>query len=1034
MDSQDDKDLIEAVDQVEDDFVLEEVYNRFQRQRDYQRRLIEQSGGSVDAGQQGRFEVVLRPHQDRTSAKHGVRERHFRTHIGQVGNFIDRPQLVQVLEQDMANGDRLYFTVGSNRLNYNFQGWGLTAQEWRQGGNKVNEMFNRLAASLNSNEQFEMNDSFDVSITRVRQAPRGAGKPRRNKPGHRATKVLKLKKRSIIPINNVDELCCARALVTAKALVDQHPSYQNIRKGNRMQQVLAYDLHRQAGVPEGDCGYAELKKFQEHLKDYRIVVVFADRRHDVQSFSMDRGKPELILLHSGNHYDVITSLAGFLGTSYVCAHCHKGYDHVGYHKCALNDSFCTACRQQDCKDFLATPLPRTSPQHRCHHCRRAFFGPQCYENHLTYSRQMKKDPGNCVCLNIRRCAKCFDLLDSFDKIRRHKCGHSFCPCCEEYLDLTTHQCYIMPPKKRKRRGGSKNKKAKRQRGVDDFLDALALEEDGMEKEDERKPTLHIYMDIESMQIHGMHQPNLLVCGTDESEYLTEFHGRNCVADFMEFVEECTEEGERYVTVIAHNFQGYDGYFIMEHYYGSNQICEQIRNGAKLMQVVHDSVRFIDSLNFFQMPLSSFPKTFGLTELNKGFFPHLFNLPHHQDYVEEIPAKDYFMVESMSLDKKEEFESWHADQRKNNVVFDFQKELVEYCRSDVKLLMEGCMVFQKQFQEYTGFNPYEKVTLASACNEDLRRNHLIKNAIASEPVLGWGGNNGNQSKVALEWLHWQDHKLRQAALAELSEEDLQAYDLMEMAYNDHAHPTYKHYIPHGACGGEFKLPETNLYVDGYHAESGTVYQFHGCFWHGCQTCFPNRHERHFRLLYRTPYDVYEKTKQTTQKIRDKGFKLIEIWECEWNRQKQTNQEIADYVNKLEFVNPLNPRDAFFGGRSNATKLYHRTTENEKLHYIDYTSLYPFINKTACYPRGHPIIISQPDTRSLDGYFGLVKCKIKAPYGLYHPVFHFELRESSCFLYVQPVCKRNWKNLSGNARLFVNIMKIRDHSSGPGAHQK
>ena len=139
----------------------------------------------MDAGQQGRFEFVLRPHQDRTSARHGVRERYFRTHIRQVGNFIDRPQLVpaiqdglvrainQVLEQDMANGDRLYFTVGSNRLNYNFQGWGLTAQEWRQGGNKVNEMFNRLAASLNSNEQFERNDSFDVSITRVRQAPRG---------------------------------------------------------------------------------------------------------------------------------------------------------------------------------------------------------------------------------------------------------------------------------------------------------------------------------------------------------------------------------------------------------------------------------------------------------------------------------------------------------------------------------------------------------------------------------------------------------------------------------------------------------------------------------------------------------------------------------------------------------------------------------------------------------------------------------------------------------------------------------------------
>lgn len=53
----------------------------------------------------------------------------------------------------------------------------------------------------------------------------------------------------------------------------------------------------------------------------------------------------------------------------------------------------------------------------------------------------------------------------------------------------------------------------------------------------------------------------------------------------------------------------------------------------------------------------------------------------------------FMVESMSVETKKEFEKWHADQVKNNVEFDFQKELYEYCCSDVQLLKEGCMVFQ-----------------------------------------------------------------------------------------------------------------------------------------------------------------------------------------------------------------------------------------------------------------------------------------------------------------------------------------------------
>ena len=33
-------------------------------------------------------------------------------------------------------------------------------------------------------------------------------------------------------------------------------------------------------------------------------------------------------------------------------------------------------------------------------------------------------------------------------------------------------------------------------------------------------------------------------------------------------------------------------------------------------------KFIDSYMFIQLPLASFPKTFGLTELKKGYFPHL----------------------------------------------------------------------------------------------------------------------------------------------------------------------------------------------------------------------------------------------------------------------------------------------------------------------------------------------------------------------------------------------------------------------------
>ena len=69
-----------------------------------------------------------------------------------------------------------------------------------------------------------------------------------------------------------------------------------------------------------------------------------------------------------------------------------------------------------------------------------------------------------------------------------------------------------------------------------------------------------------------------------------------------------------------------------------------------------------------------------------------------------------------LKKREELKLWHADQVARNNVFDFHREMVDYCKSDVVLLKAGCEKFVQEFQANAGFNPFEKcVTIASACN-------------------------------------------------------------------------------------------------------------------------------------------------------------------------------------------------------------------------------------------------------------------------------------------------------------------------------
>ena len=90
--------------------------------------------------------------------------------------------------------------------------------------------------------------------------------------------------------------------------------------------------------------------------------------------------------------------------------------------------------------------------------------------------------------------------------------------------------------------------------------------------------------------------------------------------------------------------------------------------------------------------------------------------------------------------------------------------------------------------------------------------------------------------------------------------------------------------------------------------------------------------------------------------------------------------------------LNPRDAFFGDRTNAVKLHCTTKPREEICYMDFTSLYPGINK-----EGHPKIISNPP-QPIDAYFGLAKCKVLPPYDLYHPVLPYRCQGKLVF----PLC--------------------------------
>ena len=176
-----------------------------------------------------------------------------------------------------------------------------------------------------------------------------------------------------------------------------------------------------------------------------------------------------------------------------------------------------------------------------------------------------------------------------------------------------------------------------------------------------------------------------------------------------------------------------------------EVIDQITVGVKVLSLTSGNLVFKNSLCFLPFPLSSFPSTFVLTELKKGFFPHLFNTIENQEYEGPIPPREYYDPDGMSRKKKAEFEKWYHQQVTRNHVFNLRNEMEEYCISDVKLLKAGCIAFQREIKHHGKFNPMENcVTIASACNRYWRKMLLPKNTIAVEPPRGWHGARTNQS--------------------------------------------------------------------------------------------------------------------------------------------------------------------------------------------------------------------------------------------------------------------------------------------------
>ena len=223
----------------------------------------------------------------------------------------------------------------------------------------------------------------------------------------------------------------------------------------------------------------------------------------------------------------------------------KAFDH-------LCTNMCRSCRGFGCvieNDGIA-----------CNECKRLFKSRSCYDRHKT---EPIDGGGKTVCQVIRVCEKC-GKSTHINKMnpKGHICGRK-CRTCKVVVtrEDTDHKCYIQP----------------------------------LEQDEDSSYNHMLFFDFEATQEHGIHHPNLCVVHDEEKEVAL-FQGKDTVKQFCEWL--FTEQHQGCI-VVAHNFQGYDGYFITDYLVQNAIHYDIIYNGAKnlTLEVTGWDIKFIDSLNF-----------------------------------------------------------------------------------------------------------------------------------------------------------------------------------------------------------------------------------------------------------------------------------------------------------------------------------------------------------------------------------------------------------------------------------------------------
>ena len=631
-------------------------------------------------------------------------------------------------------------------------------------GARVLEAFSKIAQS-NDNTQLDA-DYVELDVIYARMPAEGSGWTEygscRKRIFLQLERWLQVKRCAITTISN-DDLCLARSLVIAMShhIKQANPSAENITRfksitdsRKNIQGVEAKQLHLKAGIIQGPCGLPEVKQFQDYLEpfDYKIHVFSADVNFSTVFVGPETCTKRIALLLVNQHYIVLTKLPAFFNTSAFCWDCLKGLNHPERHRC---EKKCYYCQDADCK----AQLPAGTHMLLCDPCFRWFKTEDCLKRHIE----------NGTCNRLHRCRKCM-LQMHMDDDEEHKCGLKECKYCKKMVDRH-HLCYMQRPIKKRNNSPvtvHPEEATITNHGTTKRKLAQQTQKNKKSKNSKALTPIVYYYDFEATQDTGIHTPNLVVVqqenGNPEDQIIFKNDmAKNSGDKFCGWVfqERCGHpDAKQPIILVAHYFKGYDGYFVLSYLYRNHLLPHPIFTGSKIMclDVQPLNIKFIDSINFLPMALCKFPATFGILEMKKGYFPHLFNTMPNQTYIGRMPDSCHYQPDMMTEEGRNEFFKWYNTKVSANYHFNMQEELKSYCASDVAILREGCEKYRALCKEmFYAMDPLlESITIASYCQRVYLQHYMPEDSIA---ILPHGGYRGiaKQSTKALKWLRWMESR-------------------------------------------------------------------------------------------------------------------------------------------------------------------------------------------------------------------------------------------------------------------------------------